>query len=185
MTPTPQRLYLPIVLRGGAAAAPTATATPSPSPTQTSGQGQFESEVITLTNQERSQEGCPALTFSTQLRTAAIRHSTDMAHNDFFSHTGSDGSSPWDRIQDTGYQYSTAAENAAAGYSSPQSVVDGWMNSQGHRDNILNCNLLEIGVGYYYLQNDTGEENYNHYWTQVFASPLNRSSSKGRGHIPR
>jgi uncharacterized protein YkwD len=94
-----------------------------------------------------------------------------MALNDFFSHVGSNGSTFTERIEATRYQWSNAAENIAAGYSSPEAVVEGWMNSQGHRDNILNCALREIGVGYYYLANDTGEVNYRHYWTQVFATP--------------
>ncbi len=94
-----------------------------------------------------------------------------MAINDFFDHTGSDGSSPGDRIHEAGYQYSRAAENVAAGYTTPEAVVDGWMQSSGHRDNILNCALQDIGVGYYYLENDTGNVNYKHYWTQVFATP--------------
>ena len=70
-----------------------------------------------------------------------------------------------------GYSYSLAAENIAAGYSTPQAVVQGWMNSPGHRDNILNCALQEIGVGYRNLEIDTGSVNYHYYWTQVFASP--------------
>jgi uncharacterized protein YkwD len=91
--------------------------------------------------------------------------------NDFFSHTSSDGRSPWDRIRATGYSYSSAAENIAAGYSTAASAVSGWMNSSGHRANILNCGLEETGVGYYFLTNDTGHVNHRHYWTQVFATP--------------
>jgi uncharacterized protein YkwD len=128
-------------------------------------------QVVNETNHQRNLHGCPPLTLNQQLVTAGQGHSNDMALNDFFSHTGSDGSSPWDRIQATGYKYSLAAENIAAGYSTPQAVVQGWMNSAGHRQNILNCDLEEIGVGYRNLENDSGQVNYHHYWTQVFASP--------------
>ena len=83
----------------------------------------------------------------------------------FFSHTGSDGSSPLDRIKRTGYSYRSAAENIAAGYRTAGDVVQGWYNSPGHRQNMLNCHLHEIGVAYA----DGGS--YGRYWTQVFATP--------------
>ena len=127
--------------------------------------------VVDLTNQQRLQNGCNALTINTKLNAAADRHSRDMALNDVFSHTGSDGSKFTQRIQDAGYSYSTAAENIAVGYRTPQDVVTGWMNSEGHRRNILNCALQEIGVSYYYHRNDGGNINYHHYWTQVFGTP--------------
>lgn len=130
-----------------------------------------EQAVVDLVNAERSKRGCAPLRVSDQLAFAAQGHSQDMALNDFFSHTSSDGRSPWDRIRETGYSFSSAAENIAAGYPTAASAVSGWMNSSGHRANILNCNLEETGVGYYYLQNDTGDVNYRHYWTQVFARP--------------
>ena len=62
-------------------------------------------------------------------------------------------------------------ENIAAGYASPEAVMSGWMNSSGHRANILNCNFTEIGVGYAYAANDPGTIQYRHYWTQVLAKP--------------
>jgi len=131
----------------------------------------FTNRVIELTNQERSKAGLSALKFESRLATAALRHSEDMALQDYFSHTQANGDTPWDRINATGYQYSDAAENVAAGMSTPESVVAGWMNSPGHRANILNPALKEIGVGYYFLAEDTGEVNYHHYWTQVFGTP--------------
>ncbi len=130
-----------------------------------------QQRVVDLVNAERSQAGCAPLRVSDQLTLAAQGHSEDMALYDFFSHTSFDGRSPWDRIRKTGYDYSSAAENIAAGYSMAASAVSAWMNSSGHRANILNCGLEETGVGYYYLENDTGNVNYGHYWTQVFASP--------------
>lgn len=127
--------------------------------------------VVDLVNSERSKAGCLALIVSPQLSAAAQGHSVDMALNDFFSHTSKDGRSPWDRIRATGYEYRSAGENIAAGYSTATSAVNGWMGSSGHRANILNCNFQETGVGYYYLANDTGSVNYRSYWTQVFATP--------------
>jgi uncharacterized protein YkwD len=85
-----------------------------------------------------------------------------MARNDFFSHTGSDGSSPGQRISRAGYRWWTYGENIAAGYPSPEHVVDAWMNSAGHRANILNPDFRDIGVGYIYKPDTT----YGHYWTQ-------------------
>jgi len=128
-------------------------------------------QVVILTNQERANAGCPALAINSQLTTAAQNHTVDMALNDFFSHTSPGGSTLSSRLAAAGYRYWSAAENIAAGYSTPASVVAGWMNSSGHRANILNCSYTEIGVGYYYLANDTGGVNYHSYWTQDFGRP--------------
>ena len=131
----------------------------------------YAQQVVELTNQERARAGCQPLRINPQLVQAAQGHSEDMAFNDFFSHTGSDGSAPWDRIEDTGYEWREAGENIAAGYMTPQAVMNGWMDSDGHRANILRCSYEEIGVGYIYIQSDPGSINYRHYWTQVFARP--------------
>ena len=127
--------------------------------------------VVDLINDERVKAGCAPLQVNSKLVAAAQKHSEDMALNDFFSHTGSNGSSPGQRIAAEGYSYSTWGENIAAGYTTAAGAVNGWMNSDGHRANILNCSYQETGVGYYYLENDTGNENWYRYWTQVFASP--------------
>lgn len=132
---------------------------------------QFAQQVVDITNEERSKAGCPPVGTSPQLTEAAQGHSEDMALNDFVSHTGSNGSQFWERIDATGYQYSSAGENIAAGYHTPEAVMDGWMGSSGHRANILNCNYQEIGVGYYLLESDTGVVNYGYYWAQVLARP--------------
>jgi len=132
----------------------------------------FEDIVVTLTNQERVAHGCGPLTVDARLQAAAEGHSADMALNDFFDHTGSNGSTLSDRIAAQGYiHWSWIGENIAAGYPTPESVIAGWMESAGHRANILNCSFVHIGVGYYYLPNDTGSVNYGHYWTQDFAAP--------------
>jgi uncharacterized protein YkwD len=107
----------------------------------------FEYQVMMLTNQERLNYGCDTLAMDDRLQMAAESHSQDMAINDFFSHIAPDGITPWDRIHSQGYFYSMAGENIAAGYSSPESVVEGWMNSDGHRANIINCGFKDIGVG--------------------------------------
>ncbi len=132
----------------------------------------YISEVIDLINYERVQAGRDPLTEDPLLSEAAQTHSENMASDDFFSHTGADGSLPWDRIEKTGYQWSAAGENIAAGYQTPEAVVEAWMNSPGHRANILNENFAEAGVGYELFPNDTGNVNYFHYWTLNFATPL-------------
>jgi uncharacterized YkwD family protein len=154
---------------------PTATNTEAPQATNTTastncdatGNSSYESQVIVLINQERAAEGLPALSSQSQLTSAARIHSEDMACNDYFSHNSPTTGSPFDRINDQGYSFSSAGENIAAGYVSPASTVETWMNSPGHRDNILNADYVHIGIGYAYW----GESTYGAYWTAVFASP--------------
>ncbi len=132
----------------------------------------FIDRVVELTNQERTQLGLDPLSADPLLNQAAQTHTENMAEQDFFNHTGLDGSSAGDRIEATGYEFSAWAENIAAGQQTPEAVVEAWMNSDGHRANILDPNLAEIGVGYYLLEEDTGSVNANHYWTQVFGTPF-------------
>ncbi len=135
----------------------------------------FEDEVLRLVNQKRAAGAscggtyygpAPALTYDERLRCSARKHSKDMGVNNFMSHTGSNGSTPWQRINNAGYIYASAAENVAAGYSSPTAVVSGWMTSAGHCTNIMNPNLKHLGTGYYY--NGASTSTYKHYWTQNF-----------------
>ena len=144
-----------------------------------SAQLSVEQQVLDLVNQQRQQQGCAALTRSEQLSAAANAHSQDMALHDLFSHTGSDGSSMVSRVEATGYSYSMLAENLAAGARTAEEVVAGWMNSPGHRANILNCDLHELGVGYYMQLDDQSNVRldngqlggpYRYYWTQDFGS---------------
>lgn len=123
-----------------------------------------ERTVWTLTNQERADNGLPGLSLNGDLVESARAHSADMATQDYFDHTGLDGSSPGDRIAATGYEASSWGENIAAGYGTPQAVVEGWMNSPGHRANILGDNYCDIGVGYADGEGST----YGTYWTQNF-----------------
>ncbi|HVK66937.1 MAG TPA: CAP domain-containing protein [Polyangium sp.] len=135
----------------------------------------YEAQVLTLVNQKRAAGAscggvayppAPPLVAEERLRCAARKHSKDMGVKNFFSHTGSNGSTPWARIKSAGYTYKSAAENIAAGYATPTAVVNGWMTSTGHCKNIMNASLKQIGVGYY--QGTTG---YKKYWTQDFGTP--------------
>ena len=131
---------------------------------------QFVDEVLRLTNEFRAQNGVGALTANDELDKTAQKYSQTMATDDFFSHTGKDNSTPWERAEEEGYKAQTMGENIAAGQRSPEQVVQGWINSPGHRKNLLNPSFTELGVGYYFLENDTGSVNYNTYWTQLFGS---------------
>lgn len=122
----------------------------------------MEDEVTSLINQERTKAGCQTVRTDERMRTAGRAHSADMAKNNYFSHTGLDGSSFVDRLARAGYPRSGAAgENIAYGYRTAADVVNGWMNSEGHRNNILNCSAKTTGVGLAYRGNTP-------YWTQLF-----------------
>ncbi|MDO3700690.1 CAP domain-containing protein [Micromonospora sp. C28SCA-DRY-2] len=120
-------------------------------------------EVVNLVNAERAKAGCRALGIDDKLMTAAQRHSQDQADHQDMSHTGSDGSDAGDRLDRVGYAWRTYGENVAWNQKTPAAVMDAWMNSPGHRANILNCAFTEIGVG---VASSNGP-----YWTQVFAAP--------------
>jgi len=121
----------------------------------------IEAQVIALTNQQRAANGCGALRTDTRLTTAARAHSTDMVTHNFFSHTGSDGSDFVTREARAGYS-AASAENIAWGWSTAEIVVREWMNSPGHRANILNCGNVAVGVGLVKKADGTP------YWTQDF-----------------
>ncbi len=134
------------------------------------GSQSFVNEVLRLTNQFRAQNRLAPLRANPKLAQAAQAHSGSMAIDDFFSHTGADGSNLGDRAKRAGYEAQRLGENIAAGQRSPESVVNGWINSPGHRANLLNPNYTELGIGYFKLDNDTGSVNYSTYWTQLFGS---------------
>lgn len=140
--------------------------TSAPPPNPPGGNTSFTGQVVTLTNAERAKVGCGALTVDATLTSAAQAHSADMAAHNYFDHNSQDGRSPFDRITAAGYRFSTAAENIAAGQRTPQDVMTSWMNSPGHKANILNCALHEIGVGYATSSSST----YGAYWTQDFGT---------------
>jgi uncharacterized protein YkwD len=121
-----------------------------------------EAEVLRLVNVERAKAGCPALTADGPLTTLARNFSADMAARGFFSHTDPDGRSPWDRAAAAGVG-NLRAENIARGQSTPDQVMTSWMNSKGHKDNILNCDYRTLGVGVHIA---TGGP----WWTQDFGA---------------
>ena len=119
----------------------------------------FESEVIRLVNEARAQNGLKPLSANWELSRVARYKSQDMVDRRYFSHTSPTYGTPFQMIKSFGLTYRTAGENIAYGQSSPQAVFNAWMNSSGHRANILNSSYTQIGVGYV----PSG-----HYWTQLF-----------------
>lgn len=150
----------------------TPVGTPSVPPAPPGSAPSLTDQIVTLTNNFRRQNGLAPVTLNPQLSSAAQSHSQNMALQDYFEHTSPTGSTPGQRATAAGYRWSRVAENIGAGYTSAESVVQGWINSPGHRANLLDARVREIGVGYFFLANDTGSENWNHYWTQVFAAPM-------------
>jgi uncharacterized YkwD family protein/spore coat assembly protein SafA len=130
-------------------------------PTISSSVTNFESEVIRLVNEIRIQNGIKPLTHDWQLSRVARYKSQDMRDLGYFSHTSPTYGSPFEMMRSFGISYKTAGENIAKGYSTPKAVVDAWMNSPGHRANILNSSYTHIGIGYVASGN---------YWTQMFKS---------------
>ncbi|MCY0949483.1 sigma-70 family RNA polymerase sigma factor [Streptomyces sp. H27-S2] len=150
-SPTPQKS------RSSAPAPKPSAPAPAPAPPGVAGQ------VVALVNKERATAGCGPLKDDAQLRAAAQGHSEDMAKRDFFSHTSPDGADPGKRTTAAGYRWSTYGENIAKGQQTAQSVMESWMNSSGHRANILNCAFKDIGVGVH--QGAGGP-----WWTQNFGA---------------
>ncbi|OKI02520.1 RNA polymerase [Streptomyces sp. CB02923] len=142
-------------------------AAPDPAPAAGSGGGgsAFAQQVTALVNSERAKQGCSPVRGNDQLVTAARRHSQDMDARNYFDHTSPDGTDPGDRIKAAGYQWSTYGENIARGQRSAAEVMKSWMNSPGHRANILNCDFKEIGIG-------THDTSGGPTWTQVFGARL-------------
>jgi uncharacterized protein YkwD len=149
-----------------------ASPTPEPSASPTSGPVDpgdpvtaYEAQVFTIVNTERATAGCQPLNADSRLAKAARAHSADMAAKNYFSHTSLDGTQFADRITAAGYKWSGAGENIAKGQRTPADVMNSWMNSAGHRANILNCGYKDIGVGLAYDSQNTP------LWTQDFGSP--------------
>jgi len=119
----------------------------------------FEQQVLELTNQERAKYGVPALKLDVELSKVAREKSRDMQAKGYFDHNSPTYGSPFDMMKKFGIAYRSAGENIAMGQQSPQEVVNAWMNSEGHRKNILNANYTHIGIGHVAQGN---------YWTQMF-----------------
>ncbi|MGP4071757.1 CAP domain-containing protein [Piscibacillus sp. B03] len=122
---------------------------------------EFERRVHELVNEERAKHDLEPLEFSVDVSHVARAKSQDMADNDYFSHESPTYGSPFDMMQEFGLRYMAAGENIAMGQRSPEQVMDGWMNSEGHRKNILQDSFTHIGVGFI-------KDNGTYYWTQMF-----------------
>ncbi|AYA78508.1 sporulation protein [Bacillus sp. Y1] len=138
---------------------PTTTTEPTQTTQTTSALSAYEQKVVDLTNQERAKNGLAALKVDTALSKVAREKSLDMSKNGYFSHTSPTYGSPFDMMKQFGISYQYAGENIAMGQRTPEEVVQAWMNSEGHRKNILSANFNYIGVGYVESGN---------YWTQMF-----------------
>ena len=153
---------------------PAPTPGPAPAPTPSTGISASEQRVLDLTNQARavarscgttSYPAASALTWNASLATAARNHASDMAVRNYFSHTSQDGRTFVQRATNAGYSgYRALGENIAAGQSTPESVVTGWLNSPGHCSNIMSADFRELGVGV-----GTGGS-YGIYWVQDFGA---------------
>ncbi len=161
------RLVLAVLaLVAAACAAPSQTQTTPSRPAGPSPAIQGPAErMLARVNHHRARLGLQALTPEARLAAAAQSHSEDMAARDFFDHQGSDGAQANQRVLRQGYRYRVAAENIAGGLASPEATVDRWMESPGHRDNILLPDIRHAGVGYVFLSDDPGAARYRHYWT--------------------
>ena len=127
--------------------------TASPRPAGEPGED-LVAQVIQYTNEYRQENGCGPVGEHPVLNDVAQRYAQQMAEEDFFAHEAPDGSTLAQRIAAVDYAYRVVGENLAAGYTSPQAVVDNWMQSPEHRENMLNCQFEDIGVGYYFLEQD-------------------------------
>ena len=154
-TPTPDAPTVP--------ALPDVTETPEPAapavPQTDAGMSAYETEVVRLVNVERAKYGLSALAADGELSRGARVKSQDMRDKGYFSHESPTYGSPFQMMKSFGISYRTAGENIAYGYSTPEKVVQAWMNSEGHRANILNSSYTRLGVGYVAD---------GHYWTQWF-----------------
>ena len=169
-----QTFWLKILI-GNVAAAPVSTLSTSGTPVATprgpggceySSSSAYVNELANLINGARAQAGLPALSINSQLAVSAQGHSIDMACHNLLSHTGSDSSSVQERVADAGYGASYASEIIyGSGY--PQTAFDWWMSDQIHRNEILNPNVIDMGIGYTYKAGTT----YGGYYTVDFGSP--------------
>lgn len=135
----------------------------------------LEQQVLELINQQRANGGCDPLVMQSQLNAAAQGHANAMAVKNFFGHASKNGAKFSSRIKAQGYRGRKFAENIAAGYASAEKVVSIWMNSKGHRVNIMNCAYTETGIALAYQEDDAplpgSDYPMRYYWVQEFAKP--------------
>ncbi|MFD0524721.1 CAP domain-containing protein [Paractinoplanes durhamensis] len=125
----------------------------------------MQQQVLALVNQNRRRGGCDSLSVDRRLIEAANEHAADMARRDYFAHESPNGDGSGDRMREAGYQWKRYGENIARNVHSPYEVVDGWMHSPAHRENIMDCRLNQMGVGL------AIDRDHTTYWVQDFATP--------------
>jgi uncharacterized protein YkwD len=125
-------------------------------------------EILALINRYRRTYGCRRVTLDRRLIEAADQHAADMARHHYFAHASRNGDRAGDRVTDAGYRWRRYGENIARGVDSPYEVVDGWMHSPEHRRNILDCSLVQMGVGVAVAR----DRRDTVYWVQDFATPM-------------
>ncbi|MDT3765603.1 CAP domain-containing protein [Priestia filamentosa] len=128
---------------------------------ESSDSSQYAEQVVQLVNKEREKQGLKPVTLDKELSDVATKKSEDMKAKGYFDHTSPTYGSPFDMMKQFGIEYKSAGENIAKGQQTPEEVMNSWMNSDGHRKNILNPSFTHIGVGYVEDGNST-------YWTQMF-----------------
>lgn len=158
-SPSPRRS--PVTTSPKASASPKPRTTPSPSPSPT--RADESVQVLAIVNAERAEAGCDSVRLDAKLSTASVNHSTDMARRDYFSHYTPEGKSPWQRAREAGYD-APRSENIATGQETAAAVMESWMRSLGHRNNILDCTAKAMGIGL--ARNSDGTT----YWTQMFGT---------------
>jgi uncharacterized protein YkwD len=172
-TPTQPSTLVPIQGPTPTPIAPTPT-TPVTSGNEAACLDSIEREFLTLINNYRQQNGLQPLANSRALNIASYKHSKDMGERRYFSHTTPEGLTPWDRMAAEGYTYNTyKAENIAAGQKTAQQVFDGWRNSSGHNQNMLDPNLRVIGIGRVAVSGSP----YGIYWTTKFGGQVDAAPS--------
>tara|TARA_R110002072_G_scaffold60051_76_gene152827 strand:+ start:640 stop:1143 length:504 start_codon:yes stop_codon:yes gene_type:complete len=132
--------------------------------------GRIVERVLKHVNLQRAMNGAGQLTLNARLADAAQKHAEDMSRRDFVDHRSPDGRGLQDRIAAAGYPWRVIAENLAAGLSSPERTVESWMTSPGHRDNMLDRDYLDAGIGYAVPSGEDKRPRYNHYWVVVFGA---------------
>lgn len=125
-----------------------------------------QQQILVLINQNRRRGGCDSLSLDRRLIDAANEHAADMARRRYFAHESPNGAGAGDRVSENGYHWRRYGENIARGVDSPYEVVDGWMHSPAHRENIMDCRLHQMGIGLAIAGDDTA------YWVQDFATPM-------------
>ncbi|OWZ24371.1 SCP-like extracellular protein [Phytophthora megakarya] len=135
--------------------------------TQTDG---YQTKMLELVNEQRAANGLSSLCMNTKLLESALRHSNDMAAQNYMAHNGSDGSTMEERITEAGFIWTAVGENVAAGQETVSDVMTAWMNSPEHKANILGDYKM-FGTAYAYNADTT----YQHYWTQDFGTGDNES----------